>query len=180
MASKALVDVLIRDVEVRDGAEHRRVDRRREPDALLGEPNHRLLLRQRCDVELDEVRLGPVGVDREPGLGEAERQSLCTPVVVREPVDVVLERVDARGCDDPCLAHRAAEEVLEPARVPHHLGLPGQDGAERAAEAFRETERDRVEASADLSGVDPGRDGSIHQARAVEVEAQVQLECDCV
>ena len=34
--------------------------------------------------------------------------------------------------------------------------------------------------AADLGGVDPGRDSSVHEARAVEVEAQVELECDGV
>ena len=52
--------------------------------------------------------------------------------------------------------------------------------AERAAEALREAERDGVEAAADLGGVDPGRDGGVQQPRAVEVEAQVELERDRV
>ena len=33
-------------------------------------------LRQRRDVDLDEVRLGAVGIDREPGLGQPEREPL--------------------------------------------------------------------------------------------------------
>jgi hypothetical protein len=66
--------------------------------------------------------------------------------------------------------------VLQPARVPHHLGSAGQHGPERAAEALREAERHRVEARADLRRVDPERDRRVQQPRAVEVEAEVKLE----
>ena len=103
------------------------MDRCREADALLREESDRLRLRQRRDVELDEVGLGAVRIDRKPGLGQTEGQPLRARVVVGEPVDVVVERVDARGGDDPGLAHRAAEEVLEAPRVRHHLGLPGEE-----------------------------------------------------
>ena len=91
----------------------------------------RLLLRPRRHVELHEVRLDPIRVDGEPGLGEAEREPLRPRMVVRQPLDVVLERVDARGRDDPGLAHRAAEEVLEAARLAHHART-GRRAARRA------------------------------------------------
>ena len=53
-----------------------------------------------------------VGIDGQPGVGEAEREPLRASVVVCEPLDVVVERIDARRGDDPRLPHRAAEEVL--------------------------------------------------------------------
>ena len=119
------------------------------PTPCSREPRQRVLARQRRDVELDEVRLDLVGVDGEPGLGEAAASRSRARVVVGEPLDVVVERVDAGGRDDPGLAHRAAEEVLLRARrAPDHLGRAGEHGAERAAEPLREAERDGVEAAA--------------------------------
>ena len=80
-----------------------------------------------------------------PALGEPARAR----VVVGEPLDVVVERVDAGGGDDPRLAHRAAEEVLLAPRALDRLGRAREERAERAAEALREAERDGVEARAD-------------------------------
>jgi hypothetical protein len=67
-------------------------------------------------------------------------------VVVREPLDVVVERVDAGRRNDPRLAHRAAEEVLLAPRALHELVRAGEQRAKRTAETFREAERHRVEA----------------------------------
>ena len=117
-----------------------------------------------------------IGVDGEPGLGEPQREPLRTGMVVGEPVDVVVERIDASGRDDAGLAHRAAEEVLQAPCVRHHLGIAGEDRAQRAAEPLREAERDGVEARADLGRVDPERDRCVQQAGAVEVETQIELE----
>ena len=117
-------------------------------DALLGE-RARIAssFEPRRDVDLDEVRLDAVGIDGEARLGEARARAAARGVVVGEPLDVVVERVDAGRRDDPRLAHRAAEEVLQPPRLSHHLGRAGEQRAERAAEALREAERDGVEAA---------------------------------
>src|SRR5207249_4670563 len=119
----------------------------REPDALLPEPLESVGGRQaeRPDVDLDEVRLYLLEVDRNAGRIEPLREAACARVVVGEPLDVVLERVDPGGRDDAGLPHGAAEEVLQPARLRRQLGRTGDKRAERAAEALRETERDRVE-----------------------------------
>src|ERR671910_2203060 len=174
------LDLLLRDVEMRDRAQDRRVDRRRERDTLLGQSRHGLLLRERGNVELDEIRLDPVQVDREPRLRETQGEPLRAAVVVGEAVDVVVECIDAGCSDDPGLAHRAAEEMLEPPRVAHHPALPGQNRAQRAAEPFREAQRDSVEARPDLGGLDAERDRRVEEARTVEVEGQAELECDRV
>ena len=55
-----------------------------------------------------------------PALGEPSRAG----VVVRETVDVVVERVEPGGRHDPRLAHRAAEPVLLDPRACHQLALP--------------------------------------------------------
>src|SRR5207244_5352804 len=113
--------------------------------------------------------------DRESGGGEALAEPPGAGMVVREAVDVVVERIDARGRDDPRLAHRTAEEVLEPPRLPHPLARAGDQRAERAAEPLREAERDRVEATGDLGRRDPGRDRGVHEAGSVEVQMEVAL-----
>jgi hypothetical protein len=107
------------------------------------------------DVDLDEIGLGAVRVDREPGLGQTEGHPLRAPVVVREPVDVVVEGVDARGGYDPAWAHGAAEEVLHAARISHHLGEPARMAPSGQPRPLREAERDGVEAAADSSRILP-------------------------
>ena len=63
-------------------------------------------------VEVDEVRLHALEVDRQallgPGLGQPSRARM----IFGEPLDVVVERVHPGRGDDPCLTHRAAHAVL--------------------------------------------------------------------
>ena len=87
------------------------------------------------------------GSTARPASASPSASRLRPRVVVGEPLDVVVERVDAGRGDDPRLAHRTAEEVLHAPRVRHHLGGAGEERAERAAETLRETERDGVEAA---------------------------------
>ena len=152
------------------------MDRRRERDALLGEARHRLLLRERRDVDLDEVRLDPVGVDGEPASARPLREPLRAGVVVGEPLDVVVERVDAGGRDDAAWRIAPPKRCFSRRAFAITSAVAGEDRAERAAEPLREAERDGVEARADLGRVDPERDGCVQQPGAVEVEAQVELE----
>ena len=172
------VDVLIRDAEVRHGPDDGRVDRRREADALVAKARERVRAREaeRRDVDLDEVRLDLLESDGDVRAScETLGEQAGTRVVVGEPVDVVLERVDARRGDDPGLAHRAAEEVLLAPGALDQLARAREQRAERAAQALRETERDGVEAGGDLGGVDAERDGGVEQARAVEVDREAEL-----
>ena len=152
------------------------MDRRRDPDAVLGRAGARLLGRERRDVDLDEVRFDRIGVDGQPRLRQAERQPLRARVVVREPLDVVVERVDAAAATIPAWRIAPPKRCLTGGRSPSPR-LAGEDRAERAAETFREAERDRVEAAADLGRRDPDarprrsaaaprRDGRRGRARA--------------
>src|SRR5829696_5682502 len=170
------VDVRVVDVEVRDRAQHRRKDRRRQQHAGLAQPHQRVLAgkAERLDVHLHEVRLHFVGEgDARVVQRRTEPAGPC--VVVGEAVDVVLERVDARRRDDPGLPHRAAEEVLHPPRGDHQLGGPGDDGAERTPETLREAERHGVEAPAVLRGGKPRCDRRVEQPRPIEVDADAEL-----
>ena len=93
--------------------------------ALLLHPRHRLLARhaERSDVDLHEVRLDLLEVDRHAAPRPAPRRAGArVHGPRRDRVDVVVERVDARGGDDPRLAHRAAHQMLAAPRVPCELG----------------------------------------------------------
>ncbi len=153
------------------------MDRRREPDARLAEPRERLVAAEpeRADVELDEVRLDLVEVDREPGRVPALGEPARAGVVVGQPLDVVVEGVHAGGGDDPGLAHGAAEQVLLAPRALDRLGRAGEQRAERAAQALREAERHGVEVPADRRRRDARRDGGVEEPRAVEVGSQPAL-----
>ena len=88
-----------------------------------------------------------------PAFGEPPRAG----VVVGEPLDVVVERVEPGGRDDPGLAHRAAEAVLLDPRAAISSARAGDQRAERAAEPLREAERDGVgEAPRSRAGGDAG------------------------
>ena len=129
----------------------------------------------RRDVQLHEVRLDQLEVDGQPGLsprlGEPPRSS----VVVGEPVDVVIERIQPGGSNDAGLAHRTAEAVLLHARSNHQVPGAGDEGAERTAEPLGKAERRGVEPARDLRHSDTGRNGSVHEACTVEVHAHPEL-----
>ena len=127
-------------IEVRHRPKPSRVGRHREPDSVLAQPSERLVRGEleRAKVDLHEVRLDLREIDRHSRGDEPLGQPPCPLVVLREPVDVVLERIDARRGDDSGLSHRAAEEVLEPARLLHRLDGAGDQRAEWAAEPLRQ------------------------------------------
>ena len=110
------LDVLRVDVEMGDRPQVAGARGGGEQHALLRQQVRALVDRQpeRSGIEQHEVRLDLLEVDRQARgrerLGEPPRAR----VVVREPLDVVVERVDPGRRDDPRLAHRAAEEVLAP------------------------------------------------------------------
>ena len=99
------------------------MDRRREADAGIREPRQRVgpLEAETGRVDLDEVRLHLLEIHRDARLVETLRERLRASVIVREPLDVVIERVEAGRGDDPGLPHRTAEEVLLAPRMGHQL-----------------------------------------------------------
>src|SRR5262249_45648002 len=171
------LDVVVGDVEVGQRAEDRWMDGRRHADALGCKAVYRLLLAEpeRADVELDEVRLDAVEIDREAARGEPFGEAARAAVVVGEPLDVVVERIDAGCSHDAGLAHGAAEQVLAAARLEHQLGGAGEQRAERAPETLREAERDRVEVAAVLRCGHAGRGSRIEDPAAVEMDPEPVL-----
>jgi hypothetical protein len=96
-------------------------------------------------------------------------------VIVREPLDVVVERVDPGRSDDPRLPHRTAELVLESPGLPHQLVGAGDQRPERAPEPLGEADRDRVEVSCDLRSGHSARHCSVEHARPVEMDRKLDL-----
>ena len=128
-----------------------------------------------ADVDLDEVRLHLLEVDRDAGFVQALGETPCARVVVGQPLDVVVERVDARRSDDPRLPHRAPELVLEAPCAQHPLGRACDDRSQRAAEALREADRDGVAVTGDRRRLLAARDSGVEEASSVDVQAQLEL-----
>ena len=86
-------------------------------------------------------------VDRQPGRGPALGEPARAGVVVGEPLDVVLERVEAGRGDDPGLAHRAAEAVLlDAGAVPSARASRRSRAPSGQPSPFERQSVDRVEA----------------------------------
>ena len=120
------------------------------------------------------VDLRRVGLDARQ-LGQALGEAARVRVVVREPVHVVVERVQAAGRHDPGLAQRAADHLLVAPRLVDELARPGEHGADRRAEALREVDPRGVEAGRPLARRDARRDDRVHEPRAVHVQPQAVL-----
>ena len=153
------------------------MDRRGEADSCLAKARERLVAAQaeRGEVDLDEVGLHLLEIDRQPGGPERLGEGTCARVIVGEPLDVVLEGEDACGGDDPRLPHRAAEEVLLAPCALDQVARAGEESAERAAEALRETERGGVEAPRDRRRSDAECDRRVEDPRAVQVRGEAEL-----
>ena len=93
---------------MRHGAHDGRMDGRRDEHAL---PLHRVDRRRpvRADLDLDEVGLDLLEVDANARLDQPLGEPARARVVVRNPVDMVVQRVQRGGRHDPRLAHRTAE-----------------------------------------------------------------------
>ncbi len=87
-------------------------------------------------------------------------------MILGEPVDVVLQGVDA-GSGEIRLAHRAAEHAPEAHQRRHAVAPPGEHRAPRPAEALGDRDRDQVERRRKRSRVLAARDRGVQQAGAV-------------
>ncbi len=160
---------------MRDGAKRVSARGEREKNAALAQAGDRLVgpEPEAPDVDEHEVRLHLLEIDREPRFREPLAEPAGVRVVIRKPLDVMIERVEARGGNDARLAHRAPEEVLHAPRLRHPLARAGHERAQRAPEALGEAERDGVELAPVLGCRHSARHGRVHQPRAVEMDGEI-------
>ncbi len=149
---------------------------RRHPDARVAEQAEHLCARdvEARGVDLDEVCLDAVDLDRNAFRVPALREPARPLMVEREQLDVVVERVEGGRGDHPCLPHGATEEELLAPGDFHQVGGPCEHGAERAAEALREAERDGVDSRCDRGRGHPESNGGVHQPGTVHVDADTR------
>ena len=106
---------------------------------------------------------------------EARRQPLRARVVLGEAVDMMVERVQAGRGQNADLAHAAAPALARAARLLDDLGVAHQNGADGAAQPFREAHHDGVGARRPLGQRHTTGDTRIPQARAIEMNAHAAL-----
>ena len=133
---------------------------------------NRLLLRERRDVELDEVRLDPLEIDREAGLGEPEREP--RPAHGRRRAD----RRGGRGRRDrrqrryPPGASRRRRGTSCGGALVISSAEPASSAPSGQPSPFERQSVTVSKRAADRRGVHPVRDRGVQQPRAVEVQAE--------
>ena len=93
-------------------------------------------------------------------------------VVHGQPLDVVLERVNAGRGEDPRLAHAPAEHLAPAVRLLDERTTATQHRTARRAEAFRQAKRDRVEVPGDLGDRHHLLDRGVEHPGSVEMKGQ--------
>jgi hypothetical protein len=121
--------------------------------------------------QVDEVGLHLVEVDRVGDrLGDAGGEVAGVGVVVREAVDVVLERVPPRRGEHARLPHRTAEASPPEACHLDDLRVTDRQRTDRRPEPLGEADAERGEGPTHLDGVVAGRDQGVPQASPVPVQ----------
>ncbi len=88
---------------------------------------------------------------------------------------MIFESVNGGGGEDTDLTHGSAEDFAEASGLLHVFFVADEDGADGAAEAFGEADRDRIEGIADIpEGIATGDDG-VEDAGTVEVELEAAV-----
>jgi hypothetical protein len=134
------------------------------PDAAVHHGEQHAALLQRLDhffagdagavgVEENQVGFGLLHID--PGdLRQTPRQRPGVGVIVRQPVDVVVERVNAGGGANAGLPHRAAKPLLPAPDLVDETARAGDGSADRGAEAFGEIEPGGIPPHRHIAGAD--------------------------
>ena len=95
-------------------------------------------------------------------------------VILGEPIDhpvrAVGEGDEPGGGDDPRLAHAAAQQLSRPPRAGDERAVADDEGADRAGEALREAERDRVGRGGELARRHPEGHRGVEEPRPVDME----------
>ena len=93
-------------------------------------------------------------------------------MIDHEALDMMLERIEARGRDDTRLAHGAAEDFSCPLRARNEIPTAQQHSSSRRAEPLRQAARHRIEAGAKLLCRGAQLRGGIEDARAIEMRGE--------
>ena len=157
---------------MRHRPERRRVDGV-DPDAALATPPQEL--GQVGHAEDDHIRLGLPNERNAGEPGETARQTLRVRVIVGQPLDVMLERVEPGRGKDAGLAHGPSEHLAEPVHAVDECATSDDQGSDGGAEPLRETEGDRVEGARPLRDRDPGRHLGVEDPRPIQVETEAHL-----
>src|SRR5260221_12152239 len=104
-------------------------------------------------VELDAVHLGQAF---------CEGSGIC--VVLRQPVDHVVEREETGGAEHADLAHPAAQHLPPAPGLRDLLGRPQENAPDRGAQTLGEAEGHGVGARGDLTRIGLGRDRGVEEA----------------
>ena len=96
-------------------------------------------------------------------------------MILAEPLDVMVERVEASGGHHPRLTHRTTEAMLEAPRALDELVGAGEHRTQRRTEPLREVDPHRVDPAAPARRIDAGCDHRVHQPRTVDVDGHVTL-----
>ena len=88
-------------------------------------------------------------------------------MIVRQPLDVMLKRVECTGCDDARLPHAAAEQFATAVCLGDERLRSGQRRTDRGAKTFAEAHIHRVEVLRPITGRNAAGDDCIKQPRAV-------------
>ncbi len=111
-------------------------------------------------------------VTRMPGIAQDLRPVAGPGVILDEPIDVVIQRIQTTGGRDASLTHGASNIVLVAARFGDELRASGQDGADGRSEALGEVDPDGIHQCTERAGAHAGRRGRVQEPRAVHVDGQ--------
>ena len=132
---------------------------------------------------LHEHHVGVRPLDLKTGRAQSLRQQLGVGVVLGEPADVVLERIQPGRGDHAGLAHRAAEDFPVSKGFLHEVRTAEEKRPRRRAQAFRQADGNRIEALAEFLRRHTQLRRRVEDARAIEMRGQLpalcQLQC-CV
>src|SRR5262249_19509053 len=96
----------------------------------------------------------------------------CQRVVFGQSGDVVIEGVEAGGCDVAGLSHRPTPHLLVPPRFLDQLRRSGDYGSKWTAETPCEVDPRGVKPGSEITRRGTGRDAGVEEPRAVQVRPQ--------
>ena len=108
---------------------------------------------------------------------EIASQHGCLLVVLSQPAEVVLQRVDRARGDDTRLPHGSAEPFAVVARLLHKVPRAGKSGPDRSSQSFGEAHGDRVGGSGVHSETNAGGYMGVPDASSIEMYPDPMSMC---